>query len=162
MLHWPADRSGRPIPPKERREFRNVECWRECGKGRRMRRIAAVCLGSFWLVGTAGTGLALDRPTWADGVFGERRWDYVPRRQQSEPPSRPPVQREPLPLRDDVREGGLRPEITPAAPAIVAFAHDYQANSIVIDTTGRKLYFVLRDKRAHARRHHCLSRGAPA
>ena len=116
---------------------------------RQMRKIAAVCLGSVWLVGNAGAGLALDRPTWADAVFGERRWEYVPRRQQSEPPSRPPVQREALPLRDDVREGGLRPEITPAAPAIVAFAHDYQANSIVIDTTGRKLYFVLGDKRAY-------------
>ena len=114
-----------------------------------MRKIAAVCLGSFWLLGSAGAGLALDRPTWADGVFGERRWEYVPRRRLFEPPLPSHVKRIPPPASDDVRVGGARPEITPAAPAIVAFAHEYQANSIVIDTNGRKLYFVLRDKRAY-------------
>jgi lipoprotein-anchoring transpeptidase ErfK/SrfK len=35
------------------------------------------------------------------------------------------------------------------APPIVAFPHDFPANSIVIDTGGRKLYYVLADKQAY-------------
>jgi lipoprotein-anchoring transpeptidase ErfK/SrfK len=49
----------------------------------------------------------------------------------------------------DVREGGARPDIAPEAPPVVAFAHDFPGNSIVIDTGGRKLYYVLPDKRAY-------------
>jgi lipoprotein-anchoring transpeptidase ErfK/SrfK len=49
----------------------------------------------------------------------------------------------------DVRDGGGRPEIAPVAPATVAFEHDFPANSIVIDTGARALYYVLPDKRAY-------------
>jgi lipoprotein-anchoring transpeptidase ErfK/SrfK len=87
-------------------------------------------------------------------VFGERRWEYVPRRQQSEPSPRTQLRDSPRAGRDhaagdDVRDGGAKPAITPAAPAIVGFSYDYPVNSIVIDTSGRKLYFVLSDKRAY-------------
>ena len=50
----------------------------------------------------------------------------------------------------DMREGGARPEIDPRAPSVVRFTHDYPANSIVIDTGGRKLYYVLPDEQAYA------------
>ena len=119
-----------------------------------MRRFAALCLGSLWLVTNAGPSLAQDRPWWIDGVFGEHRWEYVPRRQQSDPSFHPQVRERPRAARDhaardDVRDGGAKPEITPAVPAIVGFSYDYPVNSIVIDTSGRKLYFVLPDKRAY-------------
>ena len=48
-----------------------------------------------------------------------------------------------------MREGGARPDIAPEAPPVVAFAHDFPGNSIVIDTGQRKLYYVLPDKRAY-------------
>jgi lipoprotein-anchoring transpeptidase ErfK/SrfK len=49
----------------------------------------------------------------------------------------------------DVREGGARPEIAPQAPAVVRFLYDYPINSIVIDTGGRKLYYVLPEGQAY-------------
>jgi lipoprotein-anchoring transpeptidase ErfK/SrfK len=49
----------------------------------------------------------------------------------------------------NIREGGARPHITPQAPPIVAFTHDFPLNSIVIDTGGRKLYYVLPDGGAY-------------
>lgn len=49
----------------------------------------------------------------------------------------------------DVRSGGARPEVAPKAPIVVAFNHvEYTAGSIVIDSGGRKLYFVLPGGRA--------------
>ncbi len=38
----------------------------------------------------------------------------------------------------------------PVAPPVVAFQHGYPANSIVIDTTGRQLYYVLPGSKAYA------------
>ena len=38
--------------------------------------------------------------------------------------------------------GGPRPDIAPATPAVVAFFGQYAAGSIVIDTSARKLYYV--------------------
>jgi hypothetical protein len=49
-----------------------------------------------------------------------------------------------------VRDGGARPDIAPEAPTLIAFGYDFPAHSIVIDTGGRKLYYVLADKRAYA------------
>jgi len=47
-----------------------------------------------------------------------------------------------LQLWADIRNGGVRPAIAPQAPAVVAFAYEFPANSIVIDTGARKLHFV--------------------
>ena len=41
------------------------------------------------------------------------------------------------------RSGGARPMITPMAPPKVPFHSNFAANSIVIDSGGRRLYFVL-------------------
>ena len=52
--------------------------------------------------------------------------------------------------RGGIRDGGAQPEIVPVAPPIVAFRHPYPAGSIVIDSEGRRLYFVLPDAKAYA------------
>jgi lipoprotein-anchoring transpeptidase ErfK/SrfK len=49
----------------------------------------------------------------------------------------------------DVRYGGARPAIPPQSPAVVAFSHDFPANSIVINTSTRKLYYILPERRAY-------------
>jgi lipoprotein-anchoring transpeptidase ErfK/SrfK len=46
-------------------------------------------------------------------------------------------------------DGGERPDIKPAEPPIVYFDRDEEVGSILIDTQGRKLYFVLPGKRAY-------------
>lgn len=49
----------------------------------------------------------------------------------------------------DVRDGGPRPEVAPKAPIVVAFdLPQYSPGSIVIDSGGRRLYFVLPGNRA--------------
>jgi len=46
-------------------------------------------------------------------------------------------------------DGGERPDIKPAEPPIVYFDQDEDVGSILIDTQGRKLYYVLPGKRAY-------------
>jgi len=100
------------------------------------------------LLTVCGQSFAQGWPPWADEIFGrrpgyDRRWDV---------PERPPQPRgqDGEPRRGgDIRDGGARPEIAPAAPPLVAFHHDFPANSIVIDASGRKLYYVLPDKQAY-------------
>jgi len=45
--------------------------------------------------------------------------------------------------------GGPRPYIAPVAPPKVAFANSYGAGHVVIDTAGRKLYYVLSSSQAY-------------
>ena len=46
-------------------------------------------------------------------------------------------------------DGGERPDIKPAEPPIVYFDQNEDVGSIIIDTQGRKLYYVLAGKRAY-------------
>ena len=48
-----------------------------------------------------------------------------------------------------VKDGGPRPKIAPKAPSLVAFPHSFPVRSIVIDTSRRKLYFVVEEGRAY-------------
>jgi len=120
-----------------------------------MRRMAGVLsLGSVLLLTSGDAGIAQGWPPWVQDLFGPS-YDYEPRRYDDDdesrwegPEQRP--QRERGTWGDDVREGGARPQIAPVAPAVVQFGHDFPANSIVIDTGGRKLYYVLADNRAYA------------
>src|SRR5215467_2628432 len=50
---------------------------------------------------------------------------------------------------DRVQDGCSRPIITPKVPSVVAFPHGYPMNSIVIDTSRRKLYFILEEGYAY-------------
>jgi len=47
------------------------------------------------------------------------------------------------------RSGGQRPAIVPVAPPKVAFRSSYPVNSIVIDSEGRALYYILSDSEAY-------------
>jgi lipoprotein-anchoring transpeptidase ErfK/SrfK len=47
-------------------------------------------------------------------------------------------------------DGGARPYIAPAAPPRVAFSGPYAPGSVVIDTSARKLYYVLSSTSAYA------------
>ena len=53
-------------------------------------------------------------------------------------------------LADTVKDGVPQPEIAPKAPSIVAFPYSFPVQSIVIDTSSRKLYFVVDEGRAYA------------
>ena len=90
----------------------------------------------------------------------EAPWREGPRRA-----ARPPQPEEREQLRDEPREddaaaggnakpagvdGGTRPYIEPKAPAMVAFSGGYAPGTIVIDTNGRKLYYVVRPTAAYA------------
>jgi lipoprotein-anchoring transpeptidase ErfK/SrfK len=48
-----------------------------------------------------------------------------------------------------VLDGGGRPAISPSAPPVVAFPNSYGAGVIVIDTSGRALYYVLSSTTAY-------------
>ncbi len=56
---------------------------------------------------------------------------------------------EPRQRRARVIGGGGRPYVAPEAPKTIAFESNFAPNSIVIDTAGRKLYFVLSDSEAY-------------
>ena len=47
-------------------------------------------------------------------------------------------------------QGGERPDIKPAEPPIVYFEQKEEPGSIIVDTSGRKLYYVLPGKQAYA------------
>jgi lipoprotein-anchoring transpeptidase ErfK/SrfK len=112
-----------------------------------MRRLAGVLLlGGVLLLASGDAGVAQGWPPWAQELFGPN-FNYEPRRQVPEAPLPPGELRD---WADDVRDGGARPAIAPAAPPVISFPHDFPANSIVIDTGARMLYYVLADKRAHA------------
>ena len=73
---------------------------------------------------------------WAEDAFGER-----PSRRYERPAE--PRQEPQAPVSGLIRDGGARPDIAPEAPVVVAFPYDYPPSSIVIDTSGRRLYYVL-------------------
>ena len=107
-------------------------------------RIALCCV---FLLLSYEPSFAQGWPWWADGLLNDRpswRFDQPPRREepQRESPRRPRST-------ETVQDGGARPVIAPIAPRMVAFPHDFPANSIVIDAGARKLYFVLFENRAY-------------
>jgi lipoprotein-anchoring transpeptidase ErfK/SrfK len=101
--------------------------------------VRAILLGLCISLTMAGACAAQGWPRWADEAFGNSSRDrgWKGRAEDADKPS------------EEVRNGGARPEIAPMAPPIVAFPHDYPAGSIVIDTGGRALYYVLADKQAY-------------
>jgi lipoprotein-anchoring transpeptidase ErfK/SrfK len=97
-----------------------------------------------------GPAAAQGWPPWADESFGNRRWGYERRPSwEGYDPVEPRERRALNPQGGDIRDGGARPEIAPQAPAVVSFLHDFPLNSIVIDTGGRKLYYVLPEGQAY-------------
>jgi lipoprotein-anchoring transpeptidase ErfK/SrfK len=97
-------------------------------------------LGAVLLVVGGGPGVAQD---WVEDLFGP---DFGSPRRETPEKQVPEMRRD---WGDYVRSGGARPVISPSVPPEIAFQHDFPANSIVIDTGARKLYYVLPDKRAY-------------
>jgi lipoprotein-anchoring transpeptidase ErfK/SrfK len=98
------------------------------------------------LVILAGSAHANPSSPWGEDPF----WDR-PAQRSSRVESLPDYRRPPPLMQsgEAVRDGGPRPAIAPRAPPIVAWRYDaYLPGSIVIDTSGRRLYFVLPGNRA--------------
>ena len=120
-----------------------------------MTRFAAFVWVLSWILVTASVEVCVAQGWLNSANYGFRRPDYLLQtRETKQPPSvherlrkRGAADRE-----DDVRDGGPRPQIVPKAPSIVAFPYDFAQGSIVIDVGGRKLYFVLPDRRAYVYR----------
>ena len=81
----------------------------------------------------------------AVGGMNDHRAGWSPRERAQEGISRPVS-----PQGNEIRDGGARPHIAPIEPPVVGFAYEFPVRSIVIDTGGRKLYYVLGDNRAYA------------
>lgn len=107
-------------------------------------RAAALCL---CFAANLATASAEPYSPWNDDPFWER-----PSRQQfdryQDDRTRPVPQRQ-QEGGEQVRDGGARPAIAPQNPPVVAFNYpEYTPGSIVIDSGGRRLYFVLPGGRA--------------
>ena len=50
---------------------------------------------------------------------------------------------------DEQWQGGAKPDVAPVSPQTVAFNSSYGAGTIIIDTSRRKLFYVLSDARAY-------------
>lgn len=115
-----------------------------------MLRFASVAtVGCLLLMAEAAPLAAQGFPSWADEAFG-RSGNSAPRRWQGMRgwgfDMEQPQQRR---LNSELRDGGPRPDIVPKTPPVVAFQHNFPANSIVIDTGARKLYYVLGNNTAY-------------
>jgi lipoprotein-anchoring transpeptidase ErfK/SrfK len=99
------------------------------------------------LTGVAQTASAQDRMDWMS-------WNqpgYAARSNEMLAPSReiplalPPVETERAPA---LLDGGPRPPVVSIPPERIAFNSNYASGSIIIDTTGRRLYLVQSPKEA--------------
>lgn len=73
-------------------------------------------------------------------------WNWNPPSQQPEPQAQPKKSKKSPAL----LTGGPRPNIAPQAPSVVTFKGNYSNGSIVIDTAGRRLYYVLAGNKAYS------------
>lgn len=95
----------------------------------------------------AAPAAAQGMPSWAEESLGMQSSRRSGTARAQEPAAQP--QSSSLQPYADPTNGGARPSIAPAAPAIVAFTGNYEANSIVIDSGARALYYVLPGRRAY-------------
>ncbi|KAB2850723.1 MAG: L,D-transpeptidase [Hyphomicrobiaceae bacterium] len=124
-----------------------------------MKKFAIVSGLAASLLANGGPAAAQDWPWWARDVFsvpGDNR--YRDRRQSPNLPEFYPPEprfrydeRQPD-LGGDIRDGGPRPEIEAKAPPIIEFRQPYAPNTIVIDSSGKRLYYVLPNARAYVYR----------
>lgn len=95
---------------------------------------------------------------YANNPFGDQDFagyrnlfdDSKPRREAAPPPEPEPQAPRLQSSRSapDVLSGGARPDIAPIQPETVSFPSNYGAGSVVIDTRGRQLFYVLSSDRA--------------
>ncbi|MGD9812725.1 MAG: L,D-transpeptidase [Sphingobium sp.] len=101
----------------------------------------------FWVAALAFTAAAA--PVSAQDRMDWMPWNrpgYVaPNYERPQPRERQPLERPPpisLERAPAVLDGGPRPAIAPVAPERIAFESAYASGTIVIDTSGRRLYLV--------------------
>ena len=111
-----------------------------------MRGFAVIALGLATSLGCSVSSQAQGWPPWGNDIFGDRGWRSPPWAERDTRRNLRALDRP----GNEVRDGGARPHIAPIEPPVVSFAHDFPVRSIVIDTGGRKLYYVLPDNRAYA------------
>jgi hypothetical protein len=114
-----------------------------------MRGFASMALGLVTCLSCTVPSQAQGWPPWANDIFGDR-YERSPRWAEPERESPRRDLRPVSPEGNEIRDGGARPHISPIEPPVVSFPHDFPVRSIVIDTGGRKLYYVLGDNRAYA------------
>src|SRR5262245_66427049 len=90
--------------------------------------VRLMCLALGASLASSSAASAQGGPSWADELFGTSRGRIEPGREFEAPqwvePRRDFERGQRSQAGGDVRDGGPRPEITPVAPATVAFAHD--------------------------------------
>lgn len=116
----------------------------QCIPGVPMKRIA------FTLAALIVSGLPAQAQFWSpwDDLF-PRPYRYERSPQPPQRAVRPPADRQMNGPPGGVWNGGGQPDIAPQAPPIVPFTANYPADSIVIDSGGRMLYYVLPGRRAY-------------
>ena len=113
--------------------------------------VKVLALGCLWLLAGQTPTIAQGWPAWAEEAFG-RSSQGTPRRGWGPRDFGLGPGRTTCTAQDGRRHSwtaGARPDIAPKTPPAVAFAHDFPANSIVINTGARKLYYVLGNGQAY-------------
>src|SRR6476469_6623793 len=100
----------------------------------------AIALVLLWLLPTP---CAAQWFPWGDNSFVQQGPSSVSPGERREQRNRHP--------RASQSDGGKRPDIRPQAPPKVAFPYSFSVGSIVIDSSSRKLYYVLEGKPKEAR-----------
>lgn len=98
---------------------------------------------AFMAILLSAPALAQFSSPWGDAPF----WERPSVRPNAAP--QPGYQPQSAPRGPSIASGGRRPEIALKEPASIAFPYSYPANSIIIDTSERKLYYVLGDQQAY-------------
>lgn len=113
-------------------------------------RHALICAGAglFAALSFAAAPEASAQAGWVDGrpVFGGgdrssqswSQWQYDQQRRQRS-----------YTIYPEIMSGGPRPDIAPVAPPVVSLTRSEAAGTIIIDSGGRKLYYVLGEGRAY-------------
>ena len=101
-------------------------------------------LVSAILLSLAGSPAQAQWLPWAEDAFGDR-----PGRPYDRRPVDPRAEQTGPTLGDPIRDGGPRPEIEAQSPAVVAFPYEFAPSSIVIDTSSKRLYYVLGNNQAY-------------
>lgn len=121
-----------------------------------MKRFAILVGVLSWILVTASMGIVAQAwPKPANHSLHRPNYMLQTRSHKTQPPTgihSRQSQRAAAESENEVRDGGPRPHIAPKAPPTVAFPYDFPQSSIVIDVSGRKLYFVLPGRRAYAYR----------
>jgi lipoprotein-anchoring transpeptidase ErfK/SrfK len=109
----------------------------------------AIALLSTLAAGVTASAPALAQTSWSGGtpVFESdvrARAEATEAEREARRKAYPPV------VYPKLMQGGEQPDIKPAEPPIVYFDQNEEPGSIIVDTAGKKLYYVLPGKKAYA------------